>query len=390
MKVLICTPTPMFHPELQAMTRHQLELARHLNGQGVETAIVSAGLKGWRREESVAGVRILRLPGLFNRRGLRNLAARALPFRVLVRRERPDIVQERFCLLDAGWSVFADCATVLQLDAPQDQHMGGLRLAVEKAGVGRVLGRADGYVSMSRELKDHFVGEYGIDPARAAVVADGVDPAQFRPCGKGLRRRFGIGRDEVVVGFMGQFYRWHGVERILAIAQSLKEVPIRFVLIGGGVLFEDIRRKVAESGMEGRVILTGRISLDAVPEHLSMADMFIAPYPEARPDGVDFYFSPLKLFECLAMGRPLIAPPFGQMGEILSERVGVVVRDNTNQGYVEAIRRLAGDRTLCRRLGRAGRRLILREHTWAHRAEALTRFYMRVLAWRRAESRGSR
>lgn len=383
-KVLMFTPSPLFHPGLQAMTRHQMGLAVHAKAHGVDTVMLTMHADGLPREQEVDGIRIRRLRPFYSLPKVNSFGPKYWAFKRIIAEERPDLLHERFCTLDGGTSALLRTPSVFQIDAPLEQHYSGWKLRVERALVSRLVRGVDAFFCTCEELRRYYVRQFAIPSERITVIPDGVDTRAFRPDQPSRRAELGFGGRDVVVAFVGQFYPWHGVERVIAVADRLRDTRAKFLLIGAGDLLDPIKRQVADRALQDRVVVTGRVPLAAVPEYLAAADVFIAPYQESRPDGVDFYFSPLKIYEYMAMGRPIVAPPFGQIGRVLSQETAVLVTDTSTSGYAEAVRALSQDAALRERMGRAARRAAVERHSWDRLAGQLAALYRRVLEERSA------
>lgn len=106
---------------------------------------------------------------------------------------------------------------------------------------------------------------------------------------------------------------------------------------------------------------TGTVSPDEVPGLLSEMDVAVAPYPEKA----DFYFSPLKVYEYMAAGLPVVASRIGQLDDLIEHGInGLLVPPGDPYALAEALDSLRRDLELRERLGRTARRDVLRDHTW--------------------------
>ena len=107
---------------------------------------------------------------------------------------------------------------------------------------------------------------------------------------------------------------------------------------------------------------------DAVPDWLAVADIALVPYaPSATA-----YFSPVKLFECMAMGLPVVAARLGQTADVVQHGVNGWLYDASDpQEPAATIRQVAEDRSMLDRAGAAGRQLVLDRHTWRRNAETV-------------------
>ncbi|MCA0319480.1 MAG: glycosyltransferase [Proteobacteria bacterium] len=230
---------------------------------------------------------------------------------------------------------------------------------------------------VSEALRDDLVAT-GLDPARIAVVPNAVDTALYRPdiAAAELRARLGLG-DRLVIGFIGTFGPWHGVEllveafaRLLA-ADLLARDRLALVLVGDGARMAAVQAATTRHGLQGSVVTAGLVPQEAGPAHLACFDIAVAP-TVANPDGSAFFGSPTKLFEYLAMGRPVVASAIGQVTDIVSDgETGLLVPPGDADALARALARLAGDPALRETLGTAARAEALARHGHEARAAAL-------------------
>jgi glycosyltransferase involved in cell wall biosynthesis len=106
---------------------------------------------------------------------------------------------------------------------------------------------------------------------------------------------------------------------------------------------------------------TGAVAPEAVPGLLASMDVAVAPYPRLA----HFYFSPLKVYEYMAAGLPVVASRIGQLAQVLRHEVdGLFCPPGDAHALAAALERLRAEPALRRRLGLAARAKVLREHTW--------------------------
>lgn len=256
-------------------------------------------------------------------------------------------------------------------------HHAALAARIEEA----VLGAATTIVVVSEALRRELRSR-GIADGRVIVAPNGVDCARFRPDldGAPVRRRFGIDAGEIVIGFIGSFSVWHGLGILTQafaalVARRTDEfrAPLRLLLIGDGPLFTDIHEQVRQLRLGDRVTLTGQVAQETAAEHLAAADILCAPHV-GNADGSEFFGSPTKLFEYMAMGRAIVASRLGQIGEVLeAERTALLVPPGDAAALSGALARLAGDAALRARLGAAAREEAVHRHQWTDRVAAILR-----------------
>lgn len=298
------------------------------------------------------------------------LRTRALP---LLRRFRPDAIYERYSLFGtAGAQLARDLGVplVLEVNAPLvDEHARyrGLPDADVARRVERGVVRAAGRVIVVSPAIASWLRTLGVDQDRVMVLPNAVDPERFRPlhaAGAAVRAALGAERHPIV-GFVGTLKPWHDVATLVrALALLDRERPVLLV-VGDGPGRELLAAEAARARVE--TIMTGALPHERVPAHLAAVDVAVVPY--ARDDG--FYFSPLKLVECLAAARPVAAADVGEIRHCVRPgATGSLYAPGDAAGLAAAIRALLQDRVRAAELGVAGRAHVCAQHTW--RANART------------------
>ena len=209
----------------------------------------------------------------------------------------------------------------------------------------------------------------GVPAEKIVVNPNGVDAERFRPGigGALLRKELGIGEREVVAGFVGTFGPWHGVVQL---AEAIKRVPsdARFLLVGSGSLHAEVERVLRAETESGRVIFTGTVAHERVPQLLDACDILVSPHIPLA-DGSDFFGSPTKVFEYMAMGKGIVASRLGQIGEVLeADETALLVEPGNVDELARAIVKLIDSSDLRAHLGAQAREVALRKHTWQHNA----------------------
>lgn len=227
-------------------------------------------------------------------------------------------------------------------------------------------------VVVSEVLKSELVARR-VPASRIVVNPNAVDPDFFHPgCGgTQVREKLHLGHDDILVGFVGTFSFWHGVEMLQeAISRLMSDNPahLRFVLIGDGLLRESMRRSLSGLERTGTVTFTGSVPHEIVATYLDAADILVSPHIR-MPDGSRFFGSPTKLFEYMAMGKAIVASRLDQLADILEhDRTAWMVTPGSVEEFSQAILYLAGDPVKRTQLGTAARRVAIERHSWAHNA----------------------
>src|SRR5205807_4990658 len=125
-----------------------------------------------------------------------------------------------------------------------------------------------------------------------------------------------------------------------AIAMLPADSGVRFLLVGAGKFREEVELIVRSAGLDRQVIFTGHVEHERVPALLDGCDILLSPHVPLE-DGSDFFGSPTKLFEYMAMGKGIVASRLGQIGEVLTDKkTALLVEPASAQELCDAILRL--------------------------------------------------
>jgi glycosyltransferase involved in cell wall biosynthesis len=234
--------------------------------------------------------------------------------------------------------------------------------------------RADGYATITKGLADELVGRFG--PRQAlAVVADGTRVDATRTWAPRALA------SPAVVGYSGHLYPWKGVDLLL---DALAELPgVAAVIVGGHPGETDLSRlrdQAGRLGLAGRVTFTGMVRPYEVAARLEGADVLVLPNPATAVS--ERYASPLKLFEYLAMGRPVVASDLPAFREVLRHGENALLFEAGNASALAgAIRIVIQDRVLAQSIAR-GAFETARAYSWDARAERLDQLFGEAIARR--------
>ena len=258
------------------------------------------------------------------------------------------------------------------------RHWGRLRLAdlLERCERLNLVGATRVFVVADVERNNLI--KAGVAAEKIVVNPNGVDVETFRPGigGSAVRQEFGIAEQETLAGFVGTFGPWHGV---LTLAEAIIMLPedcgVRFLLVGAGRFRDEIERILQAAGKEKHVIFTGHVDHRRVPALLDACDILLSPHVPLE-DGSEFFGSPTKLFEYMAMGKGIVASRLGQIGDVLAdEETALLVEPGNARDLSEAILRLSESKELREKLGAAARRTAVEHHTWRHNAQRVLDAY---------------
>lgn len=301
-----------------------------------------------------------------------NLIA-VIRLRKTIKEKNITFIYERYSLFmfaSVWWAKRHNLPIVLEInDSCQVQRVRSLTFKKLAAKIEAwIFKNATGLVFISTRFKEVAEQAYG-DIANSVVSPNGADLDKFiidETSGLALRSKLGI-ENKVVLGYVGAFVHWHGIDWFVDLAcQKLKETPeLVLLLVGNGVAFEGIKKRVIEAGVESQVILPGKVPHHEVSSFLSAMDLGILP------DSND-YGSPMKLFEFMAMGKGMIAPDFSPIAEVVRDNATSWLFPASNkQACIDKVFEIVNDREAHQEVGKNARTYIENERQWKHNAEQL-------------------
>jgi glycosyltransferase involved in cell wall biosynthesis len=283
---------------------------------------------------------------------------------------RPDAVYERYALFSTAGGATARALGVpyiLEVNAPLIEEEGRHRLlrltALAAELQSKAFREADRLITVSSALKQYLQSQ-GVPASRVSCLANGVDTQRFHPDidPQRIRERYVFG-SRPVIGFVGSLKRWHGMDFLLDVAGGLRQAQVEYraLIVGEGPLLEHTRERIRNEALGVHVLLAGKVPHEEVPRYLAAMDLTVAPY--AAEQG--FYFSPLKVVESLAVGRPVVAPRLGQLAELIEHGVtGLLYNPGDLGACVASVSRLLTDPARRLEMGAEARRQAMASMSW--------------------------
>ncbi len=240
-----------------------------------------------------------------------------------------------------------------------------------------VLQAADGVIVLSEYSKGHIRNLFpAVDPAKVRVIQGGVDAERFAPAPdkSAVRKQLGYDDSTYLVTVRNLMPRM-GLEQLVDAMALIKArgERVRLVVCGAGPLRESLERRIRESGLEGAVELTGRVSDEDLVRHYQAADAFVLPTTAMEGFGI-------STMEALSTNLPAIGTPAGATPEILNAiDPRLLTSDTTAEG-------IAGGITswLEWRSEEAGttryRDEVLEKYAWPRVVEIIEGYYEEVLS----------
>ena len=366
---------------------HVAEVARGLRDLGHSIVVVArTDDPAYRRLE--CGVPLVRTPW---RKELALAGIRRIE-RVM-RRFRPDVVMERYYNFAGAGVLLAHgrgIPVLLEVNAPMTDPAGSLKSRLDRVLLGSMRRWAVRQAMWSRSIVTplHTTVPPEVPRERIRELTWGANVERFNPRLRdehpervaALRRELGLCPEGLVAVFLGSFRHWHGARHFALAARQLIAggSGLSFLAIGGGpelpALGEEVRGWTLP---EGRLVFAGSRPHDEVPDLLAVADIGVGPFDVAAHAPLreyGFYWSPLKVFEYMAAGLPVVTIDIEPLNEIVRhEREGLLYRSGDIAGLADALRTLERDGERRTSMGASARARVVERYSWRAHCEALDR-----------------
>jgi glycogen synthase len=295
----------------------------------------------------------------------------------LVRRFKPDVLHAHSPVLTAlpalgvarRWSLpLVYEVRALWEDGAVDHgttNAGSLRYAMTRILETFVLKRVSHVTTICQGLRKEIASR-GVAAERITVIPNAVDTTAFAfhsAPDVDLRDRLGL-RDATVLGFVGSFYGYEGLDLLLEAFAKLvrRRSEMRLVLVGGGVREDALKARATQLGLADTVRFVGRVPHHEVAKYYGIIDLLIYPRLPVR---VTELVTPLKPLEAMARGRVLIASDVGGQRELVRDgETGFLFHAGSADALVEKIEAVLANRAAWGEVQRKARRFVETERTW--------------------------
>ena len=243
-----------------------------------------------------------------------------------------------------------------------------------------VLRNANAVTTICDGLRADIVSR-GIPQQKVTVIPNAVDLQRFQIGGQrdlSLAARLGL-RDAHVVGFIGSFYGYEGLDLLLeAVPRMVARMPsIRVLLVGGGYEEQALKRRAIDAGIADKVIFAGRVPHDEVAAYYDLVDVFVYPRHRTR---VTETVTPLKPLEAMAQGRVVVASDVGGHRELVRDgHTGVLFTPGAPDALADAVMRVLESPDLAVSLREQGRRFVEAERSWGASIRRYANVYQSLL-----------
>ncbi len=219
---------------------------------------------------------------------------------------------------------------------------------------------------LTSHIKNLLV-EFGVSESKIHIMPSGVDLNLFnnQVSTKEAREKLSLPQDKKMVVYTGHFYKWKGVDTLAKSARLLPEVLFVFV---GGVDPELREFKNRHRDVKNIIVLPFQ-PREVMPLYLKAGDVLVVPNSGESKISSD-YTSPLKLFEYMASGRPVVASELPSIMEVLDEKTCVFAKPDREESFAFEINRVLSEPILAESISSNARKEV-EKYTWKKRAEEI-------------------
>lgn len=227
----------------------------------------------------------------------------------------------------------------------------------------------DALVCVSEALKEIVLREAGISSEKVVVVPNGVDTERFNPEQHKPKRLFA----GFTLGFVGRLYPWHGLDLLLEVIRDLREegLDLSLVVVGDGIIRKQWEAQSQKLGISDSVAFIGQVPWLEVPQYIAGFDVGYIGHVQMQVGKM--YHSPLKLYEYMAMAKPVIASAFDDAQRVIKEgETGFLFEPGNQEDLKRKITYAYQAKEQLSVMGQRARSLIVAQHSWIARIKAMT------------------
>lgn len=280
---------------------------------------------------------------------------------------------------------------ILEINTPLSGHPSPVIRRLADWNLRRQAKQASGIITQT-SISRTIIESYSDKPVY--VVPNGADPDLFSPEVPPTALPLGAPGKRRIVAFAGSMKPWHGVS-VFVQAGAMIRTAVQdafFLFIGGGEGLGELTSLAERELGEGNFHFTGPVEPAEVPGYLAASDLLVAPFAPDR-DPIRAYqfarhrmwWSPVKVFEYMAMGKPIVASAAGVVPEYLTQ-CAIAVPPGDAVSLARGVTRLLEDPELAATLGRRARKRLVQNYTWRHAAEATVAAWNDILSGRQTVS----
>ena len=296
---------------------------------------------------------------------------------IAIKQFKPEFIYERYNLYQpAGiWaSKLFNIPLILEVNAPlveERSRYSGLSLVKFAKWIENYTWKnATHTLPVTNVLADHLRNA-GVKENNITVIHNGVNQSFIDEM---LAKPINNNKKEIVIGFTGFIHPWHGMDKAIDAIAKYKALPLKLICVGDGNILPELKAQANALEISDKIEFAGLVTRDKVLNYVEQFDIALQP-------DVTAYASPLKMFEYMAAGIPVIASNIALWEGIVSEvKCGICVDPYSKYDIANAIDFLAENLDEAKEMGERGRAAVLEKYNWDIEENKLVDLYTRLLS----------
>ncbi|MBS3919012.1 MAG: glycosyltransferase family 4 protein [Deltaproteobacteria bacterium] len=204
---------------------------------------------------------------------------------------------------------------------------------------------SDQIICVTPQIANYLVQHFHCQPDKVKVISNGVNTKKFFPITdkhllKQFRDRLNIGEGEILIVFIGNLAPWQGIEYLIRVAPLLlkEKKNVRFLIVGEGIWKDKLEMSVKKIGLSDHFTFTGMVDHEQIPLYINIADICVLPKRKLKSG-----YSPIKLYEYMACGKPIVSSQAEGLEFIEEEGIGRVIDPEDTACFKDALEDLIED-----------------------------------------------
>ena len=387
MKILIYASNTLFEGERGDST-HVRELVQNLSDFGHKVIVIASQTHRNLNYDTFNLYRIRYYNNNLIPRVFISIYAFLIGLFVLIK-QKPDIIYKRQSSIgdDIIIAKLARCPVVTEVNGPiSNEHRSNktvIHTVIENILIyisKQSILNSDHIVAVTSNLKNLIQNELNISAKKITVIPNGANVKLFQPSEKKLSFQvLDLPSNFKYICFVGNLATYQGIEYlILAAPLILSNCPdARFLIVGEGSAKNEWMKIAQEIGVYDKFIFKGGVPFEQVPLYINASDVCVAPFKIYR--NVKIGLSPLKLYEYLACGKPVVSSRIPNIEFIEEQNAGFLVEPENPEELGKAIIKIMKDENLRNLMGKNGRDFVVKYNSWEANARKVEELCEKVI-----------
>lgn len=237
---------------------------------------------------------------------------------------------------------------------------------------------SDHILPVTQKIAENMHTLEGIPWRKLTVLPSGTNIDLFHPMDK-RQSCLQLGFDEslIYIGFIGAFFRHQGIDTLIDAGPAIiqKYPQVRFLVLGDGPMRAAWSQKIDDNALSAYFLFPGNVPYEEVPQYCGVMDVGVAPF---RKEAVER--SPVKIFDYLACGKPVVATDVGETSGFFADSGAVIIVPPEDPvALAQGINRLLENETLRAEMGEKGRAFIANRYSRTQIAEMVETTAVKLL-----------